>query len=66
MAVGRPPRGDAPSKVFTIRLTQMEVLKLVAASRLNHQNPAVFARDAVLCAVFDTLDPEINTSPPIR
>jgi uncharacterized protein (DUF1778 family) len=53
---GRPPRAEAAARPFLIRLSPAERERLEAAARANHQQPADFARDALVTAADDCLE----------
>jgi uncharacterized membrane protein len=51
------PRAEAASRVYTLKLSPREMTQLRAAARANHQRPSEFARDAIVGAVLETIDP---------
>ncbi len=53
---GRKPRAEAAAKPFLIRLSPAERERLEVAARANHQQPADFARDALVTAADDCLE----------
>ena len=54
---GRKARADAPSLVKTIRFSPQEWDRLQKAASVNRQRPSDFARDAIVTAAGDCLEP---------
>lgn len=55
---GRRPRAEAPARPFRVRLSPAELERVEKAARVNRQEPADFARDALVTAAEDCLDVE--------
>ena len=55
---GRPPRAEATSIVRTLRLSPLEQKRVDLALEVNRQKFADFARDALLTAAEDCLEPD--------
>ena len=54
---GRPARNEEPTTAYAIRFTKAERAVIKKAARVNGQKPSEFARDAIVTAAEDCLDP---------
>ncbi len=54
---GRPARAEAAGVDYHVRLSPIERERVDAAARICHQSSADFARDALVTAAEDCLDP---------
>lgn len=54
--MARPPRNEAPTTAYAIRLTKAERERIKEAARANGQKPAEFARDAIVTAASECLE----------
>ena len=55
---GRRPRAEANSRVRTLRLSPLEEARVRQAAKVNGQKFAEFARDALVTAAEDCLEPD--------
>jgi hypothetical protein len=54
---GRPARAEAPGSPFHVRLSPSERERVEQAARVNRQTPSDFARDALVTAASECLEP---------
>ena len=54
--MSHPPRAEAPSTPFHVRLSPAERERVKEAAQINRQTPSQFARDALLTAAEDSLE----------
>jgi uncharacterized protein (DUF1778 family) len=59
---GRKPRAEAAGRPFLIRLSPAERERLKYAARVNGQQPADFARDALVTAADECLESGTGTA----
>ncbi len=55
---GRNPRAEAPSIPRTFRFSPAELHRMELAAKVNGQCPSQFARDAIVTAADDCLEPD--------
>lgn len=63
MRRGNPPRAEAVSRPFRVRLSPAERDILRRAAAINRQDQSAFARDALMTAASECLE---GVSPPIE
>ena len=60
--MGRPTRAEAAAEPYRVRLSPVERQRVEEAARVCHQSAADFARDAIVTAADECLEPPRRVS----